>query len=89
MDDPALYLTGGNYSGFLLGISSPLSKSGYGHSVPFSFWLIRFLAGLLSVGILDCLLHHRHVLTIRGDSYLPREKRRSGFFRPLVWKTVF
>jgi DNA replication protein DnaC len=32
--------------------------------------------------ILDRLLHHSHVLTIRGDSYRLREKRRSGLFRP-------
>ncbi len=34
----------------------------------------------------DCqgarLLHHSHVLTIRGDSYRLREKRRSGLIRP-------
>jgi hypothetical protein len=28
------------------------------------------------------LLHHSHVVTIRGDSYRLREKRRSGLFRP-------
>ena len=28
--------------------------------------------------ILDRLPHHSHVLTIRGDSYRLREKRRSG-----------
>jgi hydrogenase nickel incorporation protein HypB len=27
-------------------------------------------------------LHHSHVVTIRGDSYRLREKRRSGLFRP-------
>jgi DNA replication protein DnaC len=32
--------------------------------------------------ILDRLLHHSHVVTIRGDSYRLREKRRSGLFRP-------
>ena len=31
--------------------------------------------------ILDRLLHHSHVLTIRSDSYRLREKRRSGLIR--------
>ncbi len=31
--------------------------------------------------ILDRLLHHSHVLTIRGDSYRLREKRRSGLLK--------
>ena len=29
----------------------------------------------------DRLLHHSHVLTIRGDSYRLREKRRSGLLK--------
>ena len=29
-------------------------------------------------GLLDRLLHHIHVLTIRGESYRLREKRRAG-----------
>ena len=37
---------------------------------------------LLHTAILDRLLHHSHVLTIRGDSYRLREKRRSGLIRP-------
>ena len=28
----------------------------------------------------DRLLHHRHVLNIRGESYRVREKRKAGFF---------
>ena len=27
-------------------------------------------------------MHHSHVVTIRGDSYRLREKRRAGLFRP-------
>jgi hypothetical protein len=30
---------------------------------------------------LDRLLHHSHALTIRGDSYRLREKRRSGLLQ--------
>jgi DNA replication protein DnaC len=34
-----------------------------------------------ATAILDRLLHHSHVLTIRGDSYWLREKRRSGLLK--------
>ena len=33
---------------------------------------------VVATAILDRLLHHSHVLTIRGDSYRLRETRRSG-----------
>jgi IstB-like ATP binding protein len=36
---------------------------------------------MAATAILDRLLHHRHVLTIRGDSYRLREKRRSGLLK--------
>jgi hypothetical protein len=32
---------------------------------------------VVATAILDRLLHHSHVVTIRGDSYRLREKRRS------------
>ncbi len=32
----------------------------------------------VATAILDRLLHHSHVVTIRGDNYRLREKRRSG-----------
>jgi DNA replication protein DnaC len=38
---------------------------------------------VVATAILDRLLHHSHVLTIRGESYRLREKRRSGLLRPL------
>jgi DNA replication protein DnaC len=31
--------------------------------------------------ILDRLLHHSHVITIRGDSYRLRDKRHSGLIK--------
>jgi hypothetical protein len=37
---------------------------------------------VVATAILDRHLHHSHVLTIRGDSYRLREKRRSGLIRP-------
>ncbi len=36
---------------------------------------------VVTTAILDRLLHHSHVLTIRGDSYRLREKRRSGLIK--------
>jgi DNA replication protein DnaC len=36
---------------------------------------------VVATAILDRLLHHSHVLTIQGDSYRRREKRRSGLLK--------
>ena len=36
---------------------------------------------VVATAILDRLLHHSHELTIRGDSYRLREKRRSGLIK--------
>jgi hypothetical protein len=36
---------------------------------------------VVATAILDRLLHHSHVFTIRGDSYRLREKRRSGLLK--------
>ena len=36
---------------------------------------------VVATAILDRLMHHSHVLTIRGDSYRLREKRRSGLLK--------
>jgi DNA replication protein DnaC len=41
-------------------------------------WGSVFGDAVVATAILDRLLHHSHVLTIRGDSYRLREKRRSG-----------
>ncbi len=35
---------------------------------------------VIAAAILDRLLHHSHVLNIRGESYRLREKKRAGFF---------
>ena len=37
---------------------------------------------VVAAAILDRLLHHSHVVTISGDSYRLREKRRSELFCP-------
>ena len=36
---------------------------------------------VVATAILDRLLHHSHVLTIRGDSYRLRSKRKSGLIK--------
>jgi len=38
---------------------------------------------VVATAILDRLLHHSQVITIRGDSYRLREKRRSGLIKTL------
>jgi DNA replication protein DnaC len=41
-------------------------------------WGTVFGDPVIATAILDRLLHHSHVVTIRGDSYRLREKRRAG-----------
>ena len=35
---------------------------------------------VIATAILDRLLHHSHVINIRGESYRLREKRQAGLF---------
>ena len=44
-------------------------------------WGAVFGDAVVATAILDRLLHHSHVVTIRGDSYRLREKRRSGLLQ--------
>src|SRR3954467_2361341 len=46
-----------------------------------SEWGIVLNDQVVATAILDRLLHHSHVLTIRGDSYRLRENRRSGLLK--------
>lgn len=56
---------------------------------PVSEWGTVFGNAVVATAILDRLLHHSHVITIRGDSYRLREKRRSGLFKaPAVAATT-
>jgi hypothetical protein len=48
---------------------------------PVNEWGTVFGDPVVATAILDRLLHHSHVLTIRGDSYRLREKRRSGLLQ--------
>jgi DNA replication protein DnaC len=47
-------------------------------------WGSVFGDAVVATAILDRLLHHSHVVTIRGDSYRLREKRRSGLIKTLT-----
>ena len=49
-----------------------------------SEWGGVFSDAVVATAILDRLLHYSHVVTIRGDSYRLREKRRSGLFKPIL-----
>jgi DNA replication protein DnaC len=44
-------------------------------------WGMVFGDAIVATAILDRLLHHSHVITIRGDSYRLRTKRRSGLLQ--------
>jgi DNA replication protein DnaC len=44
-------------------------------------WGTVFGDAVVATAILDRLLHHSHVITIRGDSYRLKEKRRSGLLQ--------
>jgi len=48
---------------------------------PAGNWGEVFGDSILATAILDRLLHHSHVITIKGESYRLREKRKSGMFR--------
>jgi DNA replication protein DnaC len=44
---------------------------------------------VVATAIFDRLLHHSHVITIRGDSYRLREKRRTGLLKaPVIAPSV-
>src|SRR6201990_1004238 len=52
-------------------------------------WGSVFGDAVVATAILDRLLHHSHVLTIRGDSYRLREKRRTGLLKaPTIAQSV-
>ena len=49
---------------------------------PVGNWGEVFGDAVLATAILDRLLHHSHVITIKGESYRLREKRTAGLLRP-------
>jgi DNA replication protein DnaC len=50
-------------------------------------WGTVFGDPVVATAILDRLLHHSQVITIRGDSYRLREKRRSGLIKPAIFNS--
>ena len=51
-------------------------------------WGTVFGYPVVATAILDRLLHHSQVITIRGDSYRLREKRRSGLIQPTAQDAI-
>ena len=49
-----------------------------------SEWGEVFGDTVVATAILDRLLHHSHVVTIRGESYRLKEKRKSGLVKTTV-----
>jgi DNA replication protein DnaC len=48
----------------------------------FADWAEVLGDAVIATAILDRLLHHSHVLNIRGESYRLREKKRAGLLGP-------
>jgi DNA replication protein DnaC len=53
-----------------------------------SEWGNVFGDPVVATAILDRLLHHSHVVTIRGDSYRLRQKRKSGLLKPITTEAI-
>lgn len=53
---------------------------------PVGEWDQVFGDGVVATAILDRLLHHSHVITIKGESYRLKEKKRSGILQTKVNK---
>lgn len=54
-------------------------------NLPFGQWGQTFADDeTLTAALLDRLLHHSHVLQIRGESYRLKDKRKSGVIRTKV-----
>lgn len=48
-------------------------------NLPFSQWADAFSGNAtLTAAMLDRLLHHAHILTLTGESYLLKDKRKAG-----------
>ena len=51
-------------------------------------WGEVFSDHVVATAILDRLLHHSHIITIRGESYRLKEKRKSGLIKSVINKEV-
>ncbi|EMM8164512.1 ATP-binding protein, partial [Klebsiella variicola] len=51
-------------------------------NLPFSQWADAFAGDTtLTAAMLDRLLHHAHILTLSGESYRLKDKRKAGVVR--------
>lgn len=55
---------------------------------PVGSWGEVFGDTILATAILDRLLHHSHIITIKGESYRLREKRRAGIVPATVTAAI-
>lgn len=53
---------------------------------PIGEWDVVFGDGVVATAILDRLLHHSHVIAIKGESYRLREKKRAGLLQQKIKK---
>ncbi len=54
-------------------------------NLPFSQWADTFSGdATLTAAMLDRLLHHAHILTLTGESYRLKDKRKAGVIRQTV-----
>ncbi len=67
-------------------VTDPVQARRFAGVEPFSEWARRQDESRADTGVnlVDRMLHHSHVITIRGESYRLREKRRSGLFRGIT-----
>ena len=58
-------------------------------NLPFGQWDQAFAGDqTLTAALLDRLLHHSHVLQIKGESYRLKDKRKAGVIRSSVSEPV-
>ena len=51
-------------------------------NLPFSQWADAFAGdATLTAAMLDRLLHHAHILTLSGESYRLKDKKKAGVIR--------
>ena len=57
-------------------------------NLSFGEWDSTFASNsALTAAMLDRLLHHAHIVQIKGDSYRLREKRKAGIVKPTTTDT--
>ena len=59
-----------------------IERVGQRSTPPCPSWRIQLVGNgtVIASAVLDRLLHHSHILNIRGESYRLKEKRQAGLF---------